>query len=420
MAQERTSFVFHVYVDPIYGDNGSAWEMNPGNPDIPSLATYCRFGGATRPLPLSTRDAINPNNAPHNPTNENYALTGYLQHAPYPFRTLTGSNGVLAYIDALFDDLSVAGPGDPVLPWQNPDNNRTVTHVVVHCLPGLYGPRLDDLAADELDIDPTSGLAWNGEVFPVELGEGPLNAAPMRLWNRVSIQGTSALDTIFDGRFQEQGLSPDRRSSDIFRVWCGPISGDQNQNEAFLDGLTIRNAGVDEAATNGMHGIGIHIIGNARSIRIRVTNCFLIDNVAGVVLDAFATEAASGLHRPILANNTFVGNQVGIWQGLLTPQGPGVAYVQAHNPLVINNVLLAPQAAPFSSCFEGIAANVLLIDVVDGATISPARDFNAWLPTNTNFGFIPSEPNWGAASLGWPSLPSLPTPRVDLNGINLA
>lgn len=410
-AQRRTEFVFHVYVDPIYGDNGSAWEMNPGNPDIPSLATFCRFGGMARPKPLATRDEINANNTPHNATNDNYSLTGHLQHASYPFRTLTGNNGALAYIDAVFDNVAIAGAGDPVLPWENPDNHAQVTHVVVHCLPGLYGPRRDDLASDELDIDPLSGLAWNGEVFPVELGEGPVTPAAMRLWNRVSIQGTSALDTVFDGRSTDGDVSVNRRSSDIFRVWCGAGAND-NQNQAFLDGLTIRNAGSIEGATNGMHGIGVHIVGNSQSIRLRVSNCFFVDNVAGIVLDAFPNGEVVGIHRPVIANNTFVGNLVGIWQGKLTQQAPSL-YTQAHNPLVINNILQAPQPSPQSSCFEGIAGPVLLIDVVNGASIVP-RDFNAWRPANTNFGFIPPVPNWGLADLGWVSLPVLPSPRVDL------
>lgn len=418
-AQERTSFVFHIYVDPIYGDNGSAWEMNPGNPDVPSLATFCRFGGIARPLPLATRDSINAANAPHTLGNDNYSLTGYLQHASYPFRTLTGDSGALAYIDAVFDDLGTPGAGDPILPWINPDNQAQVTHVVIHCLPGLYGPRQDNLPANQLDIDPVSGLAWNGEVFPVELGEGPLTPANMRLWNHVCIQGTSTLDTIFDGRSNDPNLSANTRSSDIFRVWCGPGGSNDNQREAFIDGVTIRNAGSIEGATNNMHGVGIHIVGNLESIRIRITNCFLLNNVAGIVLDAFPNGTAVGIHRPILANNTLVGNQAGIWSGMLTQQSPPTppVYVQAHNPLVINNILLAPLPNPASSCYEGLSDAVLLIDVVDGATIAPARDFNAWLPGTTNFGFIPGVPNWGIADLGWTSLPPTPAPRVDLTGL---
>ena len=87
-AQVRTDFVFHVYVDPTFGDDDSAWELNPGNPleasfyAEPNLDGFCRWPNDHRPSPLDRRDEVNGNNSPYLPSNGNYAMTGYLHHGP--------------------------------------------------------------------------------------------------------------------------------------------------------------------------------------------------------------------------------------------------------------------------------------------------------------------------------------------------
>ncbi len=160
----RTHFTFHMYVDPHYGDDALAAAQNP-SPNGPSTL---------RGVPLQEHP---------NTFARGNLCSGYLQHAPYSFLTVTAA---LAWIRAEFPN---PGPyGDRRLPWTNPTTDLTIDYIVIHCLPGLYGPKP---IADEDDFDPDSGLPWNGETFP-------LNLLP-----RVSIQGSSALDTIFDARGDE-------------------------------------------------------------------------------------------------------------------------------------------------------------------------------------------------------------------------
>jgi hypothetical protein len=191
----RTQFVFHVYVDPIFGDNEQAFALNPGNPlDLsnppvdPGLAAFPGFlSTVTRPVPLDRRSDFNTLNSPENSTNPNFALTGFLQHAPYSFRTLTGQFGAMEYVYRVFDDPNLIGPA----PWPrpHPSNTRVVKYVVVHCLPGLYGPRNPLLSVGTPDVDPISGLPWNGEVFPVLIGRRLFGDPDKAITDFVSIQG---------------------------------------------------------------------------------------------------------------------------------------------------------------------------------------------------------------------------------------
>ena len=130
----RTQFVFHVYVDPIFGDDDLAWAQNPGNPNDPTTPVQILW---PRPgKPLDTRTDINAQDT-------NPAVTGYLQNAPYSFRTLSGRRGALHYVNMLFTE-QFQGTFQTRLPWQHPSSSpglRAVDHVVIHCLPGLYGPR---------------------------------------------------------------------------------------------------------------------------------------------------------------------------------------------------------------------------------------------------------------------------------------
>src|SRR5690606_15089930 len=101
-----------------------------------------------------------------------------LQHAPYSFRTVTRVNGALDYITS-----QIAPTGLPV----EIEDGKFINWIVIHCLPGLYGPD-STLSVNLDDYDSASQMRFNGEEFPVRLPKG------------VSLQGTSALDTIFDGR----------------------------------------------------------------------------------------------------------------------------------------------------------------------------------------------------------------------------
>ena len=159
---ERDEYTFFVKVDSMRGDNRLARAQNPG------------IGG--NPLPLSFHPDTTTNPKP---------VQGLLQNAPYAFQTLTfqphtGDQGALDYINTVFGSL----------PWTNPTNGKEVRWVVIMVQPGLYGPRIPGVP----DIDPRSGLPFNNETFPASLP------------NRVSIQGTSALDTILDARHTQTAI----------------------------------------------------------------------------------------------------------------------------------------------------------------------------------------------------------------------
>ena len=295
------------------------------------------------------------------------SIPGYLQEAPYSFRTVTGA---LAWLNAF--------PATPVtnrrLPWTYPESERSIQYVVIHCLPGLYGP--NDNGPGE--VDPASGLVFNGETFPIVLPE------------RVGIQGTSALDTIFDAR-----RLPD---TTVFQVgYFNPDHGHEFEY-TFIDSITIRGA---RGGLMPRSGVGV-LIQLETPVRMSISNCFITDNVVGV---AVLQDDPDFIHEPILCNNTFAWNQVGLYNA-----EPGAIPVTGTNVLrVINNIFdtSLPTTADSAhvtpvSAFEGV-------DVVDrlvtqrGLTIFvPAPDFNVFEVvagqfTRTNRGDLP-----GAVLYSWP------------------
>lgn len=311
--------MFHVYVDPLFGDDGLAMAWNPNGTMLP-----------TPPLPLSLHPHFD--NDPSSPTWLQRPITGHLQHAPYPFRTLSGQNGALAYIASRIEPGFLAChqvPGSCNLP--------SISHVVVHCLPGLYGPRLSQ------PIDARSGLPFNGEQLPIVL------ANP-----RVSLQGTSALDTIFDARGTVTAIL-------VIAGTLASTSGtDQDQ---FVDGIAFRNAA---AGTVSGSGAGIWIRGAtgdcfALAAAPTITNCFFSGNAVGLAIDSAAFVGPNCVqfanHRAIVFNNTFAWNSLGVWQGNL---GAAVnPSLLAPRSVFANNLfaLASPAGFPTAlSCFEGVSS----------------------------------------------------------------
>jgi hypothetical protein len=133
----RTRFTYHLYVDPIYGDNNLANAQNPKGAPGPNVIH----------LPLMKHRWA--------------SVKGYLQHHPYSFKTVGGQNGALAWVSTL-----TATNGNN-LPWQHPDTTdpRWIDYIVIHCLPGLYGPKLPSDPTPP--VDGPSGLVWNGETCRV-------------------------------------------------------------------------------------------------------------------------------------------------------------------------------------------------------------------------------------------------------------
>lgn len=361
--QPRADFVFHVYVDPLFGDNLAASSFNPQDP--------AQFPAAIHALDLH----------PEPPISGVKRITGVLQHAPYAFRTLTSpvgqpGIGALDYIDALF----------PTLPFVN--GNAQVTQVVIHCLPGLYGP----LGVNP--IDSQSGLPFNGEQFPIVIDR-----------DLVALQGTSALDTIFDARGTQ---------TSILRLFFGgggqpPVNSHFN---TFIDGVCFRNAVAGPATGSGA---AIWVQGPS-SIRAGITNCVFQGNAIGIALDnATANQPHDSTPaRCLIVNNTFAANSIGIWAFRTGTQDPA-----PHAPAIVNNIfdLASPPGFPAGiSCFENIDPSARLC-ASRGGQVVPQLDFNAFDNTRQANG-KPRFFNIGVGIGSWPAPPASSQPeappRVDL------
>ncbi len=307
----RSSFTLHMYVDPLYGDDNLAATYNP------------KATGSRMPL-MVHRTSKTP-------------IGGYLQHFPYSFRTVTQA---ISFINSNFNPL----------PWTNSKTGKEMRKIVIHCLPGLYGPT----GPGGPNIDPNSGLPWNGEVFPIGLPD------------RVSIQGTSALDTIFDGRGDEG-----------FGSYIFSIRAPGNANVAFencmIDSITIRNAHATESDAPPF-GAGIYIDTQGQHLRISISNCFIVQNDVGIALGVPSGDGPA--LSPIIVNNTIAWNQIGIWSGQPFPQTSPFTNKGLALPRILNNIIDSngPGMSGGLSCFEGILDKDLLVNVPGG----PKMTFNAW------------------------------------------
>jgi len=243
---------------------------------------------------LANNPGVSGNPAPvsFHPSAAQNGIGGLLQHAPFAFRTLT--QGVRPYLDQLH-----AAYGGGRLPWGFP-LDKSVHYVVIHCLPGLYAPLFPGETPP--GIDPRNGLPVNGETWPFVLKD------------RESLQGTSALDTVLDARgrataiLQVEGLSNTATS----HTW------------SFIDSLTVRGARSDGGLMSRANAsgagilIGDSVFGNT-GCQVKISNCFLVDNAVGLAVDS-----GGGFpfvpHTPLIVNNTFARNAIGVWNG--NRQGP--------------------------------------------------------------------------------------------------
>lgn len=336
----RADYVFNVYVDALHGDDQWASAANP------------RTSGGALNSPLSQHPDADPNNM----------VGGLLNHAPYSFRTLRAAilwvqnSGLLGY------SVSYQGAGTKTIEW-----------VVVHCLPGLYGP----LLAGQPDIDPASGLRFNGDTFPITVPYG------------VVVQGNSILDTIFDARFQ--GVN-------VFQLKGRPLG--QSVRRLMIDSVTIRNARCDPQAGPYNSGAAIRIDVDGHTDPI-ISNCVIHGNEVGIALLA---DNASNLLLPQIVNNTIadnLGNSV--WNG-----STGAPSIGWGKPLLLNNIFATP--------FAGIHPDDLRVTTI--GSLGPNLDFNAYSVVNRN---------GSMSSMCWPPttprnmpLPPFAPVRVDLDGVPTA
>ncbi len=378
----RTVFTFHVWVDPIYGDDAQAsvpssfqaWPKNPTGKTVRGNKALSRHVGLDKP-----------NATPPSP------WPGRIVFAPFSFRTVTSA---IAYVQAEFEvPATTTTPAKIWWTFDDDDTNGsyTVNRVVIHCLPGLYGAGTQ--------IEPRTGLRYNGETFPI------------RIPSDVSIQGTSALDTVFDA----QGAFVN-----VFQFNSG-TKGTISHVHSFIDGVTIRGARSKEwnpakpATIRIGAGVMIAEEGNMQPV---ISNCFITDNDVGIAVDAYPPFKEVGtplkpwqwIHSPIIVNNTIAWNRIGIWNGQVkqyTGGAPGTVNKGFSRPRVLNNIIdsvdINNKFGNLTSAFEGLDPSDLRIDI-PGSNPLVRVDFNAYelgrynLTSGTNGNPLIAPPGWRA---GW-------------------
>jgi hypothetical protein len=342
--------IFHVYVDPIQGDDAVAAARNPS------------VSGSDLPLQTHQGDPV--------------VILGELQHAPYSFRTVTAA---VAWINA------PSTFGTPALPFTHPQSGARIRHLVIHCLPGLYGPRTPGLPAGSDEFDPESGLPWNGESFPIVVPP------------RVGIQGTSALDTIFDARDYE---STPLTSDAIFVFDSGnpatpPVVTTGEWDNSFIDSVSMRGCRFDGSADSGAAlRIEGFIVTGGPLFQPSISNCFIYCNDVGIKLASLAgttgQDLLNTLHPRIVAN-TIAWNHIGIYSGWITG---GTLQTGTARPLILDNLIdpmirksdledfmtgIGAGGTP-PSCFEGLDFSDLFVNTVDvkGGSCQLSGNFNGY------------------------------------------
>lgn len=390
----------HVWVDPQYGNDSSAAALNPHSGINPADA-------CDNVTPAPNPMAVDPDPS-----------FGLLYHAPYPFRTVTAA---VNYINSVFPSGLPYANG---LVGTSPQlYTVTVSHVIIHCLPGKYAREVQQ--GGTLSFQDAHNLLYpNGEVFPIDLP------------NRVCVQGTSAMNTVFCLEQDSQQGAREVGSGPAFRFG---VSSDSRGVETTIDSISIYGAPTDGVVETRSEPFSAIALTNDFASSPTITNCFIFGNGIGMFVDA--PVEAEEFHTPTLVNNTFCENTVGIWNGQwdLGNSSQGVSEL-----LLINNILdaklrhwdrtsgalgnwedtLPPYMQtnyggnPFGgSAFEGIDAGDLRIS--NAAFTSPAQgDFNAY-PANgigrDNFD----------RQIAWPSLNlpittevgATPAPLVNLRAI---
>lgn len=273
-----------LWVDPHDGNDTQAAALNPHS----GIATGCTNPAAPNPMAVLPDPGF-----------------GLLMHAPYPFKTVTAA---VAYLNTIFPTGLPANNGIVGPPTQQ--YQVTVTHAIIHCLPGKYS-RLTGQ-------DPHTLMFGNGETYPIQLP------------NRVSIQGTSALNTVF---YLEKTPDPDTSQGPAFRF--GLMSTTAGI-ETTIDSISIFGAPMESGHTAQNfpdYFSAIHLAPQ-NACSPTVTNCFIFACGIGVFVNAPSSPGA--IHTPTLVNNTLAGNKVGLWNGQFPPPFGGSFGVS--QLVLINNI----------------------------------------------------------------------------------
>ena len=281
MAQTAPKRVINLWVQGQYGSDSTTTGAPWFNPRCTGGGNGCKPTTECKP-------------------NDVLLTTGQvLLHAPWPFKTINQPGGALSYI--------------PTLPFQGPVQWE---HAIIHVLPGLYARSTAYGTAGT--HNPDNGLQPNGEKFPIHLPP------------HVSIQGTSALNTVFD-------VSSPTEVNVAGPAFEFGTAGSTGQ-DSFIDSIAIFGAKPDFQPQNPPTAktFAAIAIGGELDCSPTISNCFLYGNGIGVLVDA-KTDGTTGIHDGTkLFNNTLAFNHVGLWNGDTTQSnntGTGISKL-----ILVNNI----------------------------------------------------------------------------------
>lgn len=254
---------------------------------------------------------------------------------PTPFKTINGQDTTrrLAPLGAI-----------PTLAVNGSTLAGRYRHVVVHLMPGLYGP-----ADPDASCHGASGQRWNDDVFPVVMHD------------RIALQGTSALDTILDARHgaiagENAPVGPILLFTDTYpgsfgnagqstpSTWNLMVSGFQSHHDSFVDSLHLRGCTRPKAEDlqRSLPAAAIYLHAEFMPADPYISNCVIADNTVGMaVLSRWnATQGLFPAHAPTLQNNTFVRNLVGFvdMDDQSRLQEPAIGAAGRSRTLFVNNL----------------------------------------------------------------------------------
>jgi len=333
--EEPPKRVIHLWVDPVYGVDTGTSSATSFNPACTPASNGCGPGECK----------------PNDVLDQAGQGQNVLLHAPFPFETITGA---IQYL--------------PPLPYLSPKTGIRWEYAIIHLLPGRYAPGRGTQFM-------WSGVRNNGETFPINLP------------NHVSIQGTSALNTMIDLRSQAGvvGKGP------AFQFGASTASSGV---ASFISHVTITGATFkDPENPNPPDAAAIYVAPNAASTPT-ILNCMIYGNDIGVLINAGPSPTAPTIHNVRLINNTIAWNRIGVWNGQFPYTGTATGH---SNLMCINNIFDAspdpwlvvyypftPPQFPFvtpnpnlpNSDFEGLGFGDL--NVLFPTNPPTAHDFNAY------------------------------------------
>ncbi len=341
--------VIHVWVDPHYGNDSAINGASILNP----AGSAC--GSSNRFKPADVLDS-----------SQNNAV---LLHAPYPFKTINGPTGALNYI--------------PSLPYTSAVTGITWEYAIIHLLPGWYAPTT---------LNPNSYVN-TGTQGPWHYRSNSVLASqedfPIYIPDHVSIQGTSALNTVFHLEAPNGSTNPQpafvfgKRKTSNSPLYTGVGSFISSIS---IFGSTLKNVNKDYEKYAAIY------FGTEAACHTTITNCWIFSNTIGILLDA--PTSAQSWHQVTIANNTFVWNGAALWNG----QSQNSNSQGVSRSILLNNIfdrtlpsndsgLTWPygfphvpgafRGVPTFSAFEGIADEDLRITAATGSNPQTGI-FNAW------------------------------------------